>query len=113
MDNVTTKPAQLIEGTLQCPRCKGNNLHHGSVELHIRLGEDQEGILCRIGSKQPYAPNVPGAYLSGSSIDAADDRFRGRRDDLVIVFICENCNARPLLVIRQHKGSTEIYWECG
>ena len=81
---------------LECPNCNGNNLHHGKVEVFDREEDKSTGLRVSI---------VDGA----STIDTNLQRNPSeRRHGLIIHFSCEHCEAKPLLTIVQHKGSTYV-----
>ena len=81
---------------LECPSCKGNNLHHEKVEIFER-GEDQ-----------PTGLHV--SVENGKSITDTDltGNPSNRRHGLSIHFSCEHCEAKPVLTVVQHKGSTYV-----
>jgi hypothetical protein len=85
---------------VKCPSCDLTNLHHVSVELFQRNAEDAtEGIH---------------VLLDRYGLFDVDDSMRGnpspRRNGLYIRFICETCDAKPVLKMLQHKGSTYMEW---
>lgn len=66
---------------LICPSCGGKHLHHEGIEAFDR-DEDQASIDTSLAGK-------PGARHHGLSLH----------------FSCENCDARPILHVAQHKGT--------
>jgi hypothetical protein len=81
---------------LLCPACEGTYLHHGTVEV-FECGEDAEH----------------GVHVTVSDGKATmDTSLKGnpssRRHGLKINFWCEQCHATSVLLIKQHKGNTEV-----
>ena len=96
-----------IATVLRCPKCNGDNLHQRRVYVHCRTEEDGPGFCGDIG---------PGG-ASVRDLHADSPLFLGRRDDLVIEFMCEHCDdptatpkVRFRLAIWQHKGTTFVEW---
>lgn len=81
---------------LLCPKCGGNNLHHATVSVFVRSGEDQASTVTTIGSES-LAINL--------------DNPSDRRDGIRIMFSCENCDLSNDLTIVQHKGCTHVRWD--
>lgn len=81
---------------LICPACGGNYLHHERVEVFDR-GEDQE---------QGLHVSVNDAEVSIDTSLAGNPS--ARRHGLSIHFSCENCDAKPVLHVAQHKGNTFV-----
>jgi len=105
--------AQIVDGTLKCPRCEDVALHHHQVEVFNREREDSE---------RGTDVMVNGAEISiNQSMYGNPSR---RRNGIRIYFTCEFCDVGsdedgggiPLdpciaLTIYQHKGSTYMHWE--
>ena len=94
---------------LHCPRCGGEYLHHGRVDVYQRTGEDADrGMHVAVGggSVAVYASAPMGASPSS------------RRDGLTVGFWCEGCSELSFdsgdypheLCIVQHKGQTFVSW---
>jgi hypothetical protein len=82
---------------LICPGCGGSYLHHGEVQVFTRDDEDSE----------------TGLFVAVEGLSFTADRdISGtpsmRRDGVLIFFTCENCDATPVMKIRQHKGQTLV-----
>lgn len=86
---------------LECPGCKGSNLHHETVQV-FECGEDATtGIHAVVGEGRVTVDNS----LAGNPSK--------RRHGLFIQFSCEHCDAKPVLTIAQHKGSTYVDFKVG
>jgi hypothetical protein len=84
---------------IRCPRCCGEFLHHGTVDVGPRPREDEPAPRMIVRSD--------GSYFTV----ARSNYYRGRRSEVVISFVCEECGPVGQLVIVQHKGSTYACWE--
>jgi hypothetical protein len=82
----------MRELTLSCPSCGGDYLHHVAVDIHRRPEEDAKTESVR-------------AYGHG---EASTENPSSRRDGLVIVLECEQCDGLTHLSLEQHKGQTFI-----
>lgn len=81
---------------LLCSICGGNCLHHERVEV-FECGEDeQQGI---------HVSVAEGAAIVNTSMQGNPSK---RRHGLSIHLWCENCSAKSVLTIAQHKGLTLI-----
>lgn len=89
---------------ITCPSCMSGYLHHSLVHVYARRFEDGDGILVSVRSQ---TEKMDGYVVAACPIDGHD---LGRRDALLIDFWCECCDAKPKLLIRQHKGVTQISW---
>ena len=86
--------ADGYEAELLCPKCDGNYLHHEQVEV-FECGEDAKtGVHIVVGE---------GKATVDTSLDGNPS---SRRHGLKIRFRCEQCGAKPLMSISQHKGNT-------
>lgn len=88
---------------LTCPGCGGNYLHHGMVVVFERDREDAP----------TRATSIDGGAVIVSPHSAPWVEARNpssRRNGLSIQFECETCDARPMLTMAQHKGTTVIAW---
>lgn len=84
--------------SLKCPSCGGENLHHETVDVYFRKGEDSiDGVFVRCDSTSVKP-------ITGEGNPS------NRRDGLVIKFWCETCDDKPQLAIIQHKGTTYGEW---
>lgn len=90
------------EETLLCPSCGDQYLHHCEVVVYERDEDATETL------KTTVAASVARTELVAS--DGCGNPSR-RRDGLTIRFECENCGAKPLLKVAQHKGLTLVGWE--
>ncbi len=81
---------------LECPKCKGNYLHHEKVEVFDRHEDKTDGLHVVVGDQDVYVDKD----LTGNP--------SARRHGLKIHFSCESCDALPVLSISQHKGQTYI-----
>lgn len=98
------------EGTLLCPHCGSNNLHHDRIEAFNRNHEDDE-----IGHHIVLdTDNSTIALETGM-----DGNPSSRRNGISIFFWCEGCCLtdveddpispdRVVLTIAQHKGATLV-----
>ena len=99
---VTTQ--QAYDATLLlCPRCGGDYLHHGQVEVFARTEDAAVGL-----------------HTTTSAGDVRVDRDlsgnpSARRHGVTIAFSCELCDEDDQAVLRltiaQHKGQTFLAWE--
>ena len=81
---------------LLCPACGFNHLHHEKVDVFERT-EDETSCL----------------HVSVSDAKVTIDKDlegnpSSRRHGMTIQFWCEECSAKPVLSILQHKGQTFI-----
>lgn len=116
----TETPIETERTELVCPSCCiGGRLHQVAVQTLFRE-EDRDGTNVLIVEED--MPKVRKNSVGSFPCDI------GRRDILCVYFYCEQChldNDDPIghrscsrmnlndyhkLVIRQHKGSTEIFW---
>lgn len=88
------------EDTLLCPNCESTCLHHQSIEVFDRKEDDQTGTHTLVESGDIVSKH---SNLSGNP--------SRRRDGIKIHFMCEECDAKPVLTIAQHKGQTLIVWD--
>lgn len=103
--HVTSKEIRTADlggaADLLCPRCGGDNLHHGAVTTYDRAEDAPRVIETRIN----------GGKIEINASSAGEDNPSRRRGGLVVDFWCEQCGNAPMqLCIAQHKGSTEIGW---
>ena len=54
---------------------------------------------------------IEGKDFSKRELGADAPEFEGRRDAVILYVWCESCGHRGELIVRQHKGATEIYWQ--
>ena len=90
---------QYYEGfgaELECPACHGNHLHHVKVEVFERSEDQPDGIHVVVGYQDVRVDKV----LTGNP--------SSRRHGLKIYLECEQCEAKPVMVLAQHKGQTYI-----
>jgi hypothetical protein len=87
---------------LQCPNCGEFNLHHGSVRVYDRAGEDCERVAV---TDVAYGKAETAHVLSSDSGNPSL-----RRSGLAIAFWCEHCTVHAELTLAQHKGSSFLKW---
>lgn len=87
------------EYVLTCPLCGGDYLHHEIVEIFEREEDREKGLHVVVENGQIKIDDV----LTGNPSH--------RRNGLKIRFFCEQCPAKPTMIISQHKGQTAIGWE--
>lgn len=97
-----TKPAYGVPSLLKCPRCGFSNLHQSRVEIFAR-SEDQP-------TKRVTVDQYSGDLITASGVPGSENPSL-RRQALQIRFACEHGCPTQLLVISQHKGTTEIFWQ--
>ena len=85
-----------VGGNLKCPSCGGEYMRHKKVEIFERVEDAEQGLHVKIENKTATTDT----NLSGNP--------SLRRDGLTVEFSCENCEARPVLSISQHKGITLV-----
>lgn len=83
---------------LLCPNCKQWNLHQARVDVFNRREDQKEGTHVWVDDED---------IGRNRNIDANPSL---RRQGIAIAFTCEQCMARPVLGIAQHKGTTYIAW---
>jgi DNA-directed RNA polymerase subunit RPC12/RpoP len=96
------RAAKFLTGdeTLRCPRCGGDYLHQGRVEVFHRPAEDA-----------PYRGVTVDRGLPIADLSAANPSER--RQGLLIFFQCEYCDLESWdlpLALYQHKGRTFVEW---
>ena len=89
------RPRLSCDGTLICPGCGNDYLHHGKVEVFERATEDAPSSIVVVSGDGPHEGQNPSS----------------RRNGLLIYFDCETCDAAPVLAVLQHKGQTVIEWQ--
>ena len=99
------------DGTLGCPRCGGEYLHHLAVVIHDRQEDDREVVRTVVGRDVLERKSMSNASSGNPS---------SRRDGVAILFYCENCHGdedsddgeAPLLelTLAQVKGQTVVAW---
>lgn len=112
---------RVEENVLHCPRCGGNNMHHGDVHIDNRVTEDGPGV--RVTVEGGTGSGTARDFLAGGgdaggpgwgsvAVRAAvGSDFAGRRDDVTISMMCEQCGPVGALVVAQHKGCTLVEWK--
>jgi hypothetical protein len=85
-------------GCLICPECGHDIIHQRIVVVNVRRCEDGEHLRASIAN--------------GGCVDVrlGAGAPRGRRDDVSIVFGCQNCGSLSELGLTQHKGRTVVGW---
>jgi hypothetical protein len=96
------KPGYTPEfSLLACPACGYTYLHHDEIKVFDRRLED---------SRTVTETTVSGLRCTVETTDGALNPS-SRRDGVAIQFWCEECPARPVLKIAQHKGETHVSWD--
>ena len=88
--------SESLNGTLKCPWCKFEYLHHDRVTTYSR-GEDEDADVHVV--EVPDENSIRGGLQPNPS---------GRRSGVVIEGWCEGCENRWTLTLAQHKGQTDI-----
>ena len=88
--------SELLNGTLVCPSCKCDYLHHDRVTTYSRA-EDQDADVRVV--QVPDEDSIRGGLLPNPS---------RRRSGVVIEGRCEECKNRWTLTLAQHKGQTDV-----
>jgi hypothetical protein len=83
-------------GTLKCPNCESSYLHQDRVEVFDRLDDRAYGVHVVVDGQKATVD----AEMTGNP--SAD------RQGLTIRFWCEECDAKPVLIIAQHEGRTFV-----
>jgi len=83
---------------LECPRCGGNYMHQGEVDIYFRAEDAATGNHVCIN---PDSTTIDTNVIGNPST---------RRHGMTIDFECENCPEKLCLAVVQHKGQTFIYW---
>lgn len=84
-----------------CPNCGGCYLHHDKVEVFERAEDAEDGTHAVVDGHMVKVDR---------NISLNPSRRRG---GLLVHFRCEDCSARPVLSIVQHKGNTYLGWQKG
>jgi len=89
----------VLGSNLLCPSCGCNYLRHDKIEVFEREPDAETGLHVTVGSGK-------------ASIDSdLNDNPSSRRHGVNMHFWCENCDAKPVLSVAQHKGNTWIDFE--
>ena len=92
------------DNALACPKCGGQNLHHGCVMVFDRDEDDDTELVTTVDHGYTVVKN----YNAATSYNPS-----ARRHGLRIAMECESCG--PLedyaLTVYQHKGCTFIEWK--
>lgn len=83
---------------LECPRCGGNYMHQGNVEVFMRKEDAETGNHALVEADRVTVDRVMAGNPSS------------RRQGVTIEFQCEDCEEPLGLAIVQHKGQTFLYW---
>ena len=88
---------------LECPRCGGQNLHHGDITVYSRYEDNTRTTVTTVeDSGDVLVSQMQSANCGNPSL---------RRDGLRIAFTCELCDEVQDLCIAQHKGTTFMHWD--
>ena len=99
------KLADQVDGLGQavcCPSCGEINLHHEITEVFNRRTEDAKDGL------HVLVTGASSTIETGMSANPSP-----YRDGILIRFSCEHCDANPVMVITQHKGTTYMKFISG
>jgi hypothetical protein len=90
--------------SLVCPRCDGDCLHHGRIEIFDRSEDAINTALTIVSGGLSANHLLPSKDLPNPS---------SRRHGLRINFWCEGCpdELALALTLAQHKGTTYLEWE--
>jgi hypothetical protein len=80
----------MREMTMNCAHCGCDYVHHICVDIHRRFQEDGQTESARI-------------YGAG---EVSTQNPSSRRDGLVIILECEQCDGLTQFSLEQHKGQT-------
>jgi hypothetical protein len=83
-----------------CPACGGLNLHHEEIK-----------VFCRKEDAAAVTETTVNALRSVTETTDGSLNPSARRGGVTIRFWCEDCHARPVLQIAQHKGSSLVSWD--
>lgn len=86
---------------LLCPACSSNYLHHTEVRVYSRE-EDAPKVLQTTVTHDAAVSSIVDSWAIRNP--------SARRDGLTIEFWCEMCHSKPVLMIAQHKGNTQLGW---
>jgi hypothetical protein len=86
---------------LICPRCRGDNLHHGAVTVYDRAEDDSQTLVMDVRSRRTRSRIEESKNTANPS---------SRRSGIAIEFWCENCDNTSELTIAQHKGTSFLEW---
>ena len=89
-------PQGGYEAELLCPKCKGNYLHHGRIEVFEREQDQPKGLHVTVES---------GTVTTDTSMTGNPSM---RRHGFLIYFSCELCQEDSVLRVAQHKGNTHV-----
>lgn len=90
---------------VKCPVCnEARDMHQRAYEVYARKKEDGPATRVSINNADCQAT---GEFVLNSEETA---EAPSRRDSIAIQFICSECNSLPVLHIRQHKGSTLMWF---
>lgn len=92
------KTMEFLDDALVCPNCGLNWLHHYQIDAFERDEDAETGLHIRVTKDR--------AEIDGN----LEENPSGRRHGLAITFFCEQCPARPVLNIYQHKGQEFVEW---
>lgn len=98
MDN---KPQPIFERDLACPSCGFYHLHHVQVDVFSRREGAESGLKVSVlGDARDE-----GSVEVGTSMTGNPSCCRGA---VKVCFRCESCEAVSVLVLAQHKGTTQF-----
>lgn len=100
--SISLSPHGTITEALQCPVCEGGRIHHHTVRIYERLGEDDSDIIYTLSGHQKVYTQIK----DGSDCDI----IGARRNGLLLSFDCEDCTGTFDLALFQHKGFTLLKW---
>lgn len=97
----------LLDLIVECPDCKGEYLHQGTVQIFNRDEDAHQVRVTTVNNKDTHEASIANELSLNPS---------SRRQGMRISFYCEACDGESkreskFLNISQHKGSTYIYWD--
>lgn len=84
------------DSELLCPSCSDNHLRHERVEIFERAEDESKGIHVSVEDEK--------AIIDTSLTNNPSERRHG----ISIHFSCEQCSAKSILTLAQHKGNTLV-----
>lgn len=97
--------------SIVCPGCGNDTLHHHSVDVLACEQEDSKQM--HVVNVRPVGAGIFDDCFAGetpavNTLILPRALTAGRRGAVEIHFVCESCNARPVLHIYQHKGTSQM-----
>lgn len=90
---------------VKCPHCGSDCSHQGATTVRHRRDPEGDG--------PGTALTLSRDDVESTKLEADAKEWKGRRDDVEIEIACEQCPSDFRLVIRQHKGQTQLRVDTG